>query len=421
MSKSIRFAGIAVAASVGILLAGCGGGGSSGTRPMTGGMTPPTAGSETDFASLSATEAGYAATAASRAADAIPRSGSVTQSSNVNNGITVDRVSVTAQHGAGGRNSYSIRNGTSWSISTNDGNPITIDAIAPFDGQELYKRTNGGTLYVDVYSDIEAPSLREVVTSSGTPVRLEDSLGSAIGGLTLDEINARMGDGELDGVPGTFSCDRAGGGSCPAFFGTQFDPTGTDWIFTPHGSTRTESTPDTDYLAGGVWLFVPDNATSADDVVIGAFGDGNDPFRQSNLVALQGTARYVGLAAGVYTDTSEDEVGYWGGNVALNADFGGRSDLGSISGSVTGISAEGEDASGLVSLGAANIGSSNSGFFEGQLSGTVNEVGFTGRWGGQFFGNNEADGKPGSVGGTLGGRSDDRSVSFVGAFGTYKQ
>ena len=160
MSKSIRFTGIAVVASIGILLAGCGGGGSSGTRPMAEDMTPPTASSETDFASLSPTDAGYAATAASRAADARPRPGSITQSSNVNNGITVDLVSVTAQHGIS-RNSYSIRNGSSWSISTNDGNPVTIDATAPFDGQELYKRTNGGTLYVDVYSDIEAPTTRQ--------------------------------------------------------------------------------------------------------------------------------------------------------------------------------------------------------------------------------------------------------------------
>ena len=419
MSKSIRFTGIAVAASVGILLAGCGGGGSSGTRPMTGGMTPPTASSETDFASLSPTDAGYAATAASRAADARPRSGSITQSSNVNNGITVDRVSVTAQHGVS-RNSYLIRNGSSWSISTNDGNPVTIDATAPFDGQELYKRTNGGILYVDVYSDIEAPETRqERVPGTGTPVEIQE--GDRIEGLTLDEINARMGDGTLNGIPGIFSCDRAGGGDCPSFLG--FFPIGTDWRFTPHGSgsTRTVSTPDTDYLAGGVWLFVPDDATSADDVVLGAFGDGNDPFRQSNLVALQGTARYIGEATGVYTDTSENEVGYWDGNVILTADFGGRSDLGSIRGSVTGLESDGERYSGSLSLGAANIGSSNSGFFEGHLSGNVEGVGLGGRWGGQFFGNSEADGKPGSVGGTLGGRSDDRSASFVGVFGAYKQ
>ena len=187
------------------ILAGCSGGGSDGGSTSGDMMRPrPPAVAGTEFADLNPTNAGYAAIAVSRAADARPRSGSITQSSNVNNGITVDRVTVTAQHGAG-RNSYSIRNGTLWSVGTSDGNPVDVDdAPPPFDVQELHKRIPGGTLYVDVYSDIEAPSLREVGTSGGTPVRLEDSLGSTIGGLTLDEINARMGDGELDGVPGTF-------------------------------------------------------------------------------------------------------------------------------------------------------------------------------------------------------------------------
>ncbi len=401
------------------ILAGCSGGSDGGST--SGDMMRPLPVDGTEFADLNPTNAGYAAIAVSRAADARPRSGSITQSSNVNNGITVDRVTVTAQHGAE-RNSYSIRNGTLWSVGTSDGSPVDIDATAPFDGQELHKRIPGGTLYVDVYSDIEAPSLREVVTSSGTPVRLEDSLGSTIGGLTLDEINARMGDGELDGVPGTFSCDRAGGGSCPAFFGTHFDPRGTDWIFTPHGSTRTESTPDADYLAGGVWLFMPDNATNADDVVFGAFGDGSDPFDQHSVMALQGPASYNGLVAGVYSAKSggDTEIGYVDGRVSLTVDFGGGRDLGTIGGSVTGIEVDGDPISGSLTLGTANIGGSDSGFFEGNLSGTVGAAGYTGRWGGQFFGNREADGEPGSVGGTLGGRSADRSTSFVGVFGAYK-
>ena len=422
MSKRNCFTGIAVAASAAIFLAGCGGGGSSGPSSMTGGRTPPTSSSDTDFAGLSLTNAGYVATAASRVADARPRSGSVTQSSNVNNGITVDRVSVTAQHGAS-RNSYSIRNGSSWSISTSDGNPVTIGASDPWDGQELYKRTNGGTLYVDVYSDIEAPN--STGTSSGRQYNL--TLPNInVGGRFVSANSNYSGPATLDGVSGRVSCT-----GCSFVYTTgQLRMTAGSMEFTPTGgSTRTTltadatgiGTPDADYLAGGVWLFLPDNATSANDVVFGAFADGNDPFRQSNLVALQGTARYVGGATGVYTDRSSNWAGYWDGNVTLDADFGGRSDLGSIDGSVTGIEADGELVSGSMRLDRANIGSSNSGFFEGQLNGTVNGIGFTGRWGGQFFGNSEADGKPGSVGGTAAGRSADGSVSFVGGFGAFKR
>ena len=470
MFERTCFTGIAVAASVAIFLSGCGGGGggSSGTRP--------TGSSGTEFARLSSTNAGYAATAVSRVADARPRSGNVTQSSNVNNSITVDRVSVTARRGATG-NSYSIRNGSSWSISTSDGNPVRIGYGAPWDGQELYKRTNGGTLYVDVYSDIEAPSSRQVGGSDDGTRNV--SLGTRVytGNVSGSSGSVSGLPGSLNGESGTFSCaggcsysggittggtwmftpDRPPGAinisgvSGVAFTGT-FNTARTlgtyngqtgyfrclssscgrstsngrlsslqgQWIFVPAGGT-TVSTPDTDYLAGGIWGFVPDNATSADDVVFGAFADGNDPFRQSNLLALQDGARYVGGATGVYTVRSEDEVGYWDGNVTLDADFGGRSDLGSISGSVTGIDADGESALGSLSLGAANIGSSNSGFFEGRLGGNVNGIDYTGRWGGQFFGNSEADGKPGSVAGTLGGRSQGRIVSFVGAFGAHKQ
>ncbi len=442
MSDLKHILAFTVAASFALLLAGCGGGDNNKAQPPA--QMPPTTGTVTEFAGLKPTNADYAATAASRAADARPRSGSVTQSSNVNNGITVDRVSVTAQHGSG-RNNYSIHNGSSWSISTSDGNPVTIYANAPFDGQELYKRINGGTLYVDIYSDIEAPKTTTITTTM--PGQPQDvGSGDRIVGLSClgPRCTSDSQEGTLNGVSGTFSCPSGcsiqfGGlslssGSNISFQGATFNglvvgedefrvTSATGITFTPAQSTQPseQTTSDTDYLAGGVWLFVPDDAASADDVVIGAFGDGNDPFDQNNLMAVQGSADYVGLATGVYADKSENEVGYWGGNVTLTADFGGRSDLGSISGRITGIEADGESQSGSVSLDRANIGSSNSGFFEGQLSGAVNGGGLTGRWGGQFFGNSETDGKPGSIGGTLGGRSQDRSVSFVGVFGAYKQ
>ncbi len=164
---------------------------------------------------------------------------------------------------------------------------------------------------------------------------------------------------------------------------------------------------------------MPDNATNADDVVFGAFGDGSDPFDQRSVMALRDTASYNGLVTGVYSAKSggDTEIGYVDGRVSLTVDFGGGSELGTIGGSVTGIEMDGDRIAGSLTLGTADIGGSDSGFFEGNLSGTVGGTGYTGRWGGQFFGNGEADGKPGSVGGTLGGASGDRSASFVGVFG----
>ena len=377
----------------------------------------------TGFANLNPTQAGYAATTASQVANARPQAGSVTQSSNVSNsGITEDRVTVTAQHGAS-RNNYEVSKATgeAWSISTSDGNPVAIDAKMPFDGQELYNRVNGGTLYVDVYSDIEAPS--RVTTGGMYPFTFSTI---NVGGQYTNQGGSISLPASLNGVSGIASCT-----GCSFVYTTgSLNITGGSMTFTPADGTSpttltaggsVQRTSDTDYLAGGVWLFLPDDVMSADDLEIGAFGDGSDPFHQNELMALQGTARYNGLATGIYTDKSEGEVSYWDSSVSLTADFGRSNALGTISGSLSNFEANGESLTGHVSLGTANIGSSDSGFFEGDLSGTVEGIGLNGLYGGQFFGNSEADSKPGSVGGTLGATSSDENNSFVGVFGAYKQ
>ena len=98
-----------------------------------------------------------------RAAEAQPRAGSVTQSSNVDSSnITTDQVDITAEYGSGGP-SFSVDNGTAWSIGMNEGNPRRISGVAPpWQGAELRKRIPGGTLYVDAYTDIEAPETRQI-------------------------------------------------------------------------------------------------------------------------------------------------------------------------------------------------------------------------------------------------------------------
>ena len=394
------------------------------TSPMEGGGSMP---SVSVFDDLTVTQevADNIVTAIGKAANATPRAGSVTQSSNVDSGgITTDQVEVTAEYGASGP-SFEVRNGTAWSIGMGEGNPSPIsDTTPPWKGAELSKDVNGGTVYVDAYTDIEEPTTTPV---SGQTMRLDDLPAGTPLMVTLDTLNARRGPGTLNGVSGTFHCDRAGGGSCPVRFissggvtGTSFS--GTDWMFTPQGTTTTTES-DTDYLSGGVWLFVPDNAASADDYVFGAFVDGNDPFDQSNIMALQGSARYEGDATGVYSEKTAEStaIGYFNGDVELTANFGGTSDLGTISGSITNFEVDGEPDDGTLNLGTAPIGSQNSGFFEGAVTGDDDERMYVGNWGGQFFGNGESDGKPGSVGGTFGGHSTDDAVNFVGAFGAHKQ
>ena len=168
---------------------------------------------------------------------------------------------------------------------------------------------------------------------------------------------------------------------------------------------------------------------AAADYVFGAFADGSDPFTQSNLTGVQGTATYEGEATGVYSAeiAGSTGIGYFDSDVALTADFGDGNDLGTIRGSMTNFEVDGEATDGRLDLGTANIGSQNSGFFKGSVTGSVTgtdadvERSYTGQWGGQFFGNEETDGKPGSVAGTFGGNSSDDSVNFVGVFGAHKQ
>ena len=270
--------------------------------------------------------------------------------------------------------------------------------------------------WVDAGTDIEAPVTQ--TSGGGVPERLEDGNWVSISGLTQSEINARMGTGELDGVPGTFSCDRAGGGTCPAFGGTHFDPSGTDWIFIPQGITTTES--DNDYLVLGTWEFYPSDQEAA--YAVGAFADGGDPFEQDHLIALTGSATYEGLAGGMAADGGSEELSYFDADVTLTADFGDGSALGAISGRLHDFTEDGAPIAGdpELMLNSADIGDQNSGFFSGTTSGTFSGSQYSGTWGGQFFGNGEsASDAPGSVAGTFGAAATDGTGAILGAFGAY--
>ena len=346
---------------------------------------------------------------------------SVTQSSNSSNGMTTDSVTTMVEYDNGQIN-FLMSNGSAWSISDDDtvlvrGN-ATVGGIE-FNGVELRKSIADGTLWLDVYSDIEAP-VTQGTDGGGESERLEDGMWTGISGLTQDEINARMGDGELDGVPGTFSCDRADGATCPAFDGTHLIASQLgDWIFIPSGSGETVT--DADYLSLGRWVYVPNGETDVTAWEYGVFADGADPFHAGNLRGVTGSATYRGAAAGVAVDSREPEETYWRADATLTAEFGTSSELGTIGGTIRNFSVEGSAplaSAPSVVLDRAPIVSSNSGSFTGNVSlAGHNDIG---KWGGRFFGDDEPDGKPGSVAGTF-GFSDGDGVSFFGAFGAHKQ
>ena len=192
--------------------------------------------------------------------------------------------------------------------------------------------------------------------------------------------------------------------------------------------TDIKSASDTDYLVWGTWNIAPNSIRDHRDSIEGVFATGSDPFTQGNLPTLTGTATYRGDAIGKYFEPNNPGQG-WSAIAELEAKFGDGSGLGTISGRIhefrfsRGITGEEvREPEVNVMLSQTDIGRVNSGFFQGATTGTFyDDTELSGRWGGQFFGNNESDGKPGSVAGTFGAVSVDEDRGLLGAFGAPKQ
>lgn len=187
---------------------------------------------------------------------------------------------------------------------------------------------------------------------------------------------------------------------------------------------------DTDYLVGGVWLFVPQGATSTRDLEIGTFADGPDAnLTPTAYLTASSTATYRGDAYGLYLGRRADASEFGGGfdaNIRLTANFGGTA---TISGSISDVYVSGigentiEPLPGNPSLflqSATIDGASAGGFFTGNTRAAVAGYTYSGKWGGQFYGS-QADTVGGTFGGSTSGNADGYEESFIGVFGAYKQ
>ena len=311
-----------------------------------------------------------------------------------------------------------------------------------------------------IMSNIQGVPITLVTSGSGTtrtidrlaigeperPAGTQDVPGNAAGVVFTGEFDVLRGTpGTFYGVPGTFRCQTAtttgcgqstSNGRLTALRGT--------WIFVPSSppsapppaETPPPAAPpapvemvtvqDADYLVGGIWMRVPEGATSVADYEFGAFMDGSDPFTQANLAGLTGTATYAGDARAVYSHEASNRNYVVDGDVELTADFGNDSSLGSISGTVSSFTGEGPEPGwyegGSVVLGDAQIGNANSGFFTGDTSTRSSDPAdpvLTGKWGGRFYGNGAAGVHPGAVAGTFGGATTGQS--YVGIYGALRQ
>ena len=228
-------------------------------------------------------------------------------------------------------------------------------------------------------------------------------------------------DGSYMGVMGRFSCMDGSGrnnddgkGICrinhheSGMMGVSEDDT---VVFRPYVYTA-----DTDWLAAGVWLTIPDDEKDG-DYAIGAFVYGNDPYKDTQKATVRtiaGKATYVGEAFGRFAedDAGNMETGRFTAMAKLTADFGEDSangtgnDFGSIQGDLTGFMAEGEaqkwdvnfeqamvtmtDVAGTITDNSVlkfNAGASGHGGASRSDSGGHRMVGY---WNGQFYGMEES-------------------------------
>ena len=194
---------------------------------------------------------------------------------------------------------------------------------------------------------------------------------------------------------------------------------------------------DSNYLAMGYWLRVPqkwiaadgslmppaDRAALVNDFEYGVFVNGGDPYEQANIQGLTERALYFGDVVAAYIDTSvPGEELALGGRVQLFADFGTSSEMGTISGRISDFknyTVDFDDRTQLdlgdVVLDETTIGGSQSGFFTGDTRMTFDGDDYTGKWGGQFYGNGTLPtDQPASAAGTFGVATADKVI--IGTF-----
>lgn len=253
-----------------------------------------------------------------------------------------------------------------------------------------------------------------------------------------DNTIARMISGTFHGVAGTYSCTPTAGTTCAANLvdggfelGTvaadnTFTNNGGTWTFTPTDAmARVMSAADTAYASYGWWLHKAANdgpfTASAFVDELGTVG------AASGLDNLNGTATYVGGAAGQYALSSStggtNDAGYFTARATLEADFTNNDDPAAITGTIDMFKgADGESRNWEVALAGSTIG--DTGEIGTATEGTTWTIDGTdadadGNWAGTLR-NNGTDLVPQVATGTF-YTEYGTAGKMVGAFGANKQ
>lgn len=403
------------------------------------------------------------------AARAVPVAGSVTQSSDTSQGITANAVAARVSLDSRGLvtgdvqgKDWRFRNERAWyrervdgwEVATfvrrlGDGGGRTV-AIVTDRARAADTIVQDGDVWVSSNThEYDDPDYYNVIYS-GVSGTLNGVAGTLVcyGDSNCDEPLAFMAPEAPPGDPGA---GTEPDGTVGPFSGNPYEFGPASGFRFVRGSDAQNPPADSDYLVLGYWHRVPGkhaehvdeygaleagdlSAEFYKDLEYGVFVSGSDPFAQTGITALTGSAVYNGDAFAVYRDTNIDPRTDKGkdsqldADVTLTANFGGRTENGTISGTISNFRLPYEPFDNdlttfpsRLTLGSAPIGDSHSGFFTGDTAMTFDGSAFAGKWGGQFYGNGEADGRPGSAAGTFGAATTDESKVMIGMFGAYKR
>ncbi len=245
--------------------------------------------------------------------------------------------------------------------------------------------------------------------------------------------------GSYHGVSGNYYCTPATpANGCSAAVATEgfTVSSGDTWAFAPSSATaRVMESADVDYASYGWWLFKEANDG---DFTASAFVDERGTVPDAiNLNTLNGTAKYVGGAAGKYALSSStggmNDAGHFTARATLEANFTTNDGTDTTTNAITGtldmfIGADGQSRNWEVKLNGSPItdtgGIGEAGDTTGDNAPTVWTIGddaadAAGEWTGNLR-NNGTDGVPQVATGTFYSEFG-RSGKMVGAFGANKQ
>ena len=367
----------------------------------------------------------------------------------------------------------SIGDGTNTptAVALSEDKDTTVAALHGWTGKRYHRTTpaSDGTYEAYVYSHVGEPTQGDKFGQTGvtTPADGYEYGLNAQGMLTTLDTATRIASPSFDhtagvkefelgtnreyvsisgtyhGVPGEYRCTPATDSTCAvqvagargfnlggtADTGNAFTAGGGDWTFKPSNpEARVMSTPDSSYASYGWWLHTAANG----DLTASAFVDRRGAADEaSGLNDLNGTATYVGGAAGKYALSSStggtNDAGHFTARVTLEADFTVNTASDTTTNGITGtidqfVGADGESRDWSVKLNGSPIG--DTGAIGDTTEGTEWTIGGnaaddSGQWSGSLQENGD-DGVPAIATGTF-YSTYGTSGRMVGAFGANKQ